>query len=467
MCIFNFPSALGLNEFTDDKRPFTAVFYDSVQNGPLRVLKQGSKPKMGSKSKKDTTEKNLGNNDTNEKEYVSCDSKTEETCYDEWYTPVSCSLISEGGCPCPEGTERCGADPANGCVGYCTDVCCDWTKNEYACYEAWQPYTVATGFCATIEDGCSCPEGQTECIKGQGFCSNACCDQTLEEHCYGPNNTSFCASIATGGCPCPEGQERCGANLAISVVGWCGNECCDSITEEICVEYGDGYGQPFTNQYCAAIAEGGCPCPEGQEKCGADLANNSPGYCTDVCCNYTTHETCYNPPSCALIVDGGCPCSEGQVKCGADLDNNYAGYCTDVCCDQKTEETCYKEVFGCQPSQFCAKIIDGGCPCPENQVRCGQGKIRCLLHCELNFDRHLRFYLELHFPWTQSDLDCNIVGWCTDICCDQYTEETCYDYYPNGDSKSYCIAMSEGGCPCQEGQTKCGAGKISYFIHGQ
>jgi len=131
MCIFNFPSALGLNEFTHNKRPFTAVFFDSVQNGPLRILKKGSKPKMGSKSKKDTIEKNLSNNDTNENEGVSCGSKTEETCYDKWYKPVSCSLMSEGGCPCPEGTERCGADPANGCVGYCTDVCCDWTKNEY------------------------------------------------------------------------------------------------------------------------------------------------------------------------------------------------------------------------------------------------------------------------------------------------------------------------------------------------
>ena len=275
MCILNFPSALGLNEFTDDKRPFTTVFFDSVQNGPLRVLKKGSK------SKKDTIEKNLSNNDTNEKEDVSCDSKTEETCYDEWYKPVSCSLMSEGGCPCPEGTERCNADLANGCVGYCTDACCDW-NNEYTCFEAWQPNT---GFCATFEDGCSCPKGQTECIKGQGFCSNACCDLTLEEHCYGPNNTSFCAKIAAGGCPCPE----------------------------------------------------------------------------------------------------------GQVKCGADLDNNYAGYCTDVCCDQKTEEICYKEASGCQPSQFCAKIIDGGCPCAENYVRCGQGKILCLLHCELNFDHYLLF----------------------------------------------------------------------------
>ncbi len=248
-------------------------------------------------------------------------------------------------------------------------MCCDWTT-EYACYDAWQPNK---GFCATIEDGCPCPEGQTECIKGQGFCSNACCDQNLEEHCYGPNNTSYCASIAAGGCPCPEGQMRCNAELAFGYTGVCLTECCDSITEEFCFEYDDGYYQPPTNQYCAAIAEGGCPCPEGQEKCGADPANKSSGYCTDVCCDQTTEETCNNPPSCALIVDGGCPCPEGQEKCEVDLANNYTGYCVDVCCDRKTEETCYTS--GCQPSQFCAKIIDGGCPCLENQVRCGQGKI--------------------------------------------------------------------------------------------
>ncbi len=107
--------------------------------------------------------------------------------------------------------------------------------------------------------------------------------------------------------------------------------------------------------------------------CPSTPANNSPGYCTDVCCDQTTEETCNNPPLCALIVDGGCPCPEGQEKCEVDLATKYTGNCVDVCCDRKTEETCYTS--GCQPSQFCAKIIDGGCPCLENQVRRGQGKI--------------------------------------------------------------------------------------------
>jgi hypothetical protein len=124
-----------------------------------------------------------------------------------------------------------------------------------------------TGFCGTIKDGCTCPEGQKECGKLSGFCSNVCCDQASEEHCYGPDNTSYCAKIADGGCPCPEGQERCGADLKNNILGWCLMECCSG-AEEPCYDYDDGYYKPFTNQYCAAIADGGCPCLENQVRCG-------------------------------------------------------------------------------------------------------------------------------------------------------------------------------------------------------
>ena len=60
----------------------------------------------------------------------------------------------------------------------------------------------------------------------------------------------------------------------------------------------------------------------------------------------------------------------------SDLDNDYAGYCTDVCCDQKTEDTCYNYDYETGTSNTtCAPIANGGCPCQENQVKCGQGKI--------------------------------------------------------------------------------------------
>ncbi len=52
------------------------------------------------------------------------------------------------------------------------------------------------------------------------------------------------------------------------------------------------------------------------------------GYCTNLCCQDGVEELCYSPytgfeESCALISEGGCPCPEGQVKCGAST--NYAG----------------------------------------------------------------------------------------------------------------------------------------------
>jgi hypothetical protein len=155
-------------------------------------------------------------NDTLEE--LECNIMTEEMCFDDWFNAISCSLISDGGCPCREGYVRCGADLANGNVGYCTEACCD-LENEYICSEDLQPpdtggiFKPTKFFCGTIEDGCACPEGQQECVELSGFCSNVCCDQVSEEHCYGPDNTSYCAKIADGGCPCPKGQERCGADL--------------------------------------------------------------------------------------------------------------------------------------------------------------------------------------------------------------------------------------------------------------
>ncbi len=121
-----------------------------------------------------------------------CDPKTEETCYDEWYKAVSCSLISEGGCPCPEGQFRCNADLANGCVGWCTDLCCDWA-NEYACTDS--------KVCVKYDgDGCPCSEGQMECYPGAGVCSSICScgDSSIEETCYAPDGMtiSSCAKVS-------------------------------------------------------------------------------------------------------------------------------------------------------------------------------------------------------------------------------------------------------------------------------
>jgi len=133
---------------------------------------------------------------------------------------------------------------------------------------------------------------------------------------------------------------------------------CDWETEETC------YDENYTATSCAKISGGGCPCSEGEEKCGAFDGHD--GWCqsaTEVCCDGETEETCYDEnytaTSCAKISGGGCPCSEGEEKCGAF--DGHAGWCqsaTQVCCDGETEETCFDENY---TATSCANISDG-CP---------------------------------------------------------------------------------------------------------
>ena len=83
-------------------------------------------------------------------------------------------------------------------------------------------------------------------------------------------------------------------------------------------------------------------------------------------------------------------------------------------------------------------------------------------------------------------------SWCADVCCDENTEETCYNY-TGCLSNQYCAAVrlvcifnkwiqslpllivslclhriqlqfADGGCPCPEGTDRCGAGKILHCI---
>jgi hypothetical protein len=52
-----------------------------------------------------------------------------------------------------------------------------------------------------------------------------------------------------------------------NIVGWCDYICCNAEKEETCYVWDDD--SDSTTAYCAAFAEGGCPCPEGMKKCGA------------------------------------------------------------------------------------------------------------------------------------------------------------------------------------------------------
>jgi len=102
----------------------------------------------------------------------------------------------------------------------------------------------------------------------------------------------------------------------------------------------------YYDVWCAPLSSGGCPCPEGETKCGVSATADGgvTGYCTTMCCDGDDEQTCYDddyePAFCALIVEGGCPCPDGKVKCGATED--WAGYCTEVCCEEE-EEACYGE----------------------------------------------------------------------------------------------------------------------------
>lgn len=120
---------------------------------------------------------------------------------------------------------------------------------------------------------------------------------------------------------CPEGEERCGGGRWWR--GYCTPVCCDIMSEMTC------FDDTHTATSCAPYAEG-CPCNEGEVKCGGD--ENYSGYCIAVCCDMKTEETCYDDvsskaESCAALADGGCPCDEGEKKCFADEANGFPGFC--------------------------------------------------------------------------------------------------------------------------------------------
>mmetsp|Transcript_21050 Transcript_21050/g.45636 ORF Transcript_21050/g.45636 Transcript_21050/m.45636 type:complete len:315 (-) Transcript_21050:83-1027(-) len=158
-------------------------------------------------------------------------------------------------------------------------------------------------------------------------------------------------------CPCYFNERRCSDE---HFGDYCDTVCCEWGVQERCHEPSiDNPG--FADVFCANIADGGCPCPEGETKCGT--SESSIGYCMAVCCDGELQQTCfdenYNPSYCAE--EGECrrsqsqsECSEGKIRCGGDDD--WAGYCTNVCCEFD-EETCYND----QGKNSCNKISLGGC----------------------------------------------------------------------------------------------------------
>ena len=109
---------------------------------------------------------------------------------------------------------------------------------------------------------------------------------------------------------------------------------CNWMSEDSC------YDENYNVVDCVPYADGGCPCPEGQEKCGAVLGYS--GYCVEpeYCCD-DVQELCfdadYNPTGCADTSEGGCTCPEGEERCGDVPELNIAGYCTAFCCTDEQE----------------------------------------------------------------------------------------------------------------------------------
>jgi len=315
---------------------------DSKSSAHLALLKSrhfNTKKQMAIKKQKLNAANTLRNFKPSfmQQNVTECDWITEETCYDENGIAVGCESYADGGCPCLTGQEKCNPIPLIGYPGYCIDpdYCC--TSEEELCMDAdYNP----TGCAAFADGGCPCPEGEVKCGGMPewyipGYCTEVCCTME-EETCYDDMyQETGCAPLADGGCPCAEGEVKCGAIPEWNYPGWCTEFCCTE-EEETC------YDETYEESGCAALAEGGCPCPEGQVKCGADPEWDYSGYCTDLCCA-DDEETCYSsdsfePESCAPIAEGGCPCAEGEVKCNAVAEIGFLGYCTPLCCE---EQTCF------------------------------------------------------------------------------------------------------------------------------
>lgn len=203
------------------------------------------------------------------------------------------------------------------------------------------------------------------------------------------------------------------------------------------------HDEPGTTLSCARKGMA-CPCFGNERRCTDPHFGD---YCDTVCCEWGVQERCQEPDHdspgqynfnvwCANIADGGCSCPDGEMKCGEmETDGGFTGYCTSLCCDGDDHQTCYDE--NSDPS-YCALISEGGCPCTEGKSKCGATD-----------------------DWA---------GYCTDICCES-DEETCYD----DPGKMTCKQISLGGCSLDTSYvywqsqvastilTKGNGGQISYF----
>ncbi|KAL9183377.1 hypothetical protein ACHAXT_005164 [Thalassiosira profunda] len=249
---------------------------------------------------------------------VCCDLVREEACHDPITGDAThCAKLEEGGCPCPEGEEKCGANEYSS--GYCTTLCC--TSTEKTCYDLDGEALLC------VDEGERCPK-RTRGRKRRS------CNAETEQMC------TRCTYLGDGTAMpehyCLDNEEECPELV-----------CCDVKTEETCYDALTGDAT-----HCARLDEGGCPCPEGEERCGAN--DYSSGFCTRLCCDpETTVETCYDENHVPVLCrrEGDKPCPKRKVPAEAE----------EVRCDPDTEETCHD---GHGKPIFCRREGDHPCPKP-------------------------------------------------------------------------------------------------------
>ena len=182
------------------------------------------------------------------------------------------------------------------------------------------------------------------------------CDQG-EKTCHKEDGTFSSCVSAGDSCPCLDGKKMCTPTFTWEHHtefyrprpwngGYCDVVCCEPFVEERCED------ENTNTVSCMPIAEGGCPCKDGEVKCGIQG-------CVELCCD-DGYQTCFDhdtsEPFCAAIVDGGCPCPAGKEKCHGNAD--WAGYCVPIgtCC-AAGEESC-TDING---KRSCKKRSEGGC----------------------------------------------------------------------------------------------------------
>jgi hypothetical protein len=141
----------------------------------------------------------------------------------------------------------------------------------------------------------------------------------------------------------------------------------------------------------------------------SDLEMNITGWCTDICCNSNTEEQCYNPPSCAPV---------GISHTFLFNMHSSNSFPLTTCTRLSKYPRLLMEAALVQQAKRGAVQVSFFVNAQD------QEPVPTLNNCAFLFS-------------SRSDL---AFSWCADVCCDENTEETCYNY-TGCLSNQYCAAV--------------------------